>query len=134
MEVEHVGARLNDVMFFMDSDRNLKILGRGPLSTNLKGCHFLIHCPTHYSIEIKEGHVMEVPKNLMESEVCVREDWGLCMDQLHTGQSCVGLGGSKLKTVVGRSNEEGWLFSMGQKSEAEGGRRKNLLGWRRDAE
>lgn len=78
MEVERVGARLNDVMFFMDSERNLKILGRGPLSTNLKGCHFLIYCPTHYSIEIKEGHVMEVPKNLMESEVCVRARIGGC--------------------------------------------------------
>lgn len=102
----NTGARLNDFIIFMDSDRNLKILVRGPLSTNLKGSHFLIYCLIHYSIEI-EGHVMEVPKNLMESLVCVCEGGGLCMDQLHTGQSCVGLGGSELKTVVGRSNEEG---------------------------
>lgn len=65
-------------MSFMDSDRN-------PKTTVFLGYHFVVYCLTHYSIE-RKGHVMEVPKNPMESDVyvCQGGGGGLHEDQLHT--------------------------------------------------
>lgn len=60
----------------------------------------------------------------MEFEVCVLGSGVVHGSVTHCVQSCVGLGGSELKAVVGRSDGERWLFSMDQKSEAVGGRRK----------
>lgn len=76
--IEHIGARLHGFMSFMDSDRN-------PKTTVFLGYHFVVYCLTHYSIE-RKGHVMEVPKNPMESDVyvCQGGGGGLHEDQLHT--------------------------------------------------